>query len=577
MKDASPPPRLRAAFWGAVVVLGLIHVVASGHAMRSDTISYLDMADAAAQGHWKALLNLLWSPLYPLLLSLALRLAKPSAWWEFTLVHVVDLLIFFVAAACFGYFLRALVRYAGRRAAALAPDEATLPARCWWLLGYTLFLWSSLVQILRIPGGTPDLCVAALVYLAAALILRLRCGDSGWRVFAALGAVLGLGYWAKAAMFPLASVFLAVAFAAPRERHAAPRALLALAVFALFAAPLVCGLSHRAGRLTFGDAGRLNYAWMVNRVTRYVHWQGGPPGNGTPLHPTRQVLDSPPVFEFAAPVGGTYPPWLDPAYWHEGLMPRFRLGEQLRTLAANAKVYFSLLLRQGSLVAMLVMLLTLSRRRWRCLRDLAAPWPLLLPATAALGMYALVYFESRYIGPFLVLLWAGLFLAVRRPAGPESEATAAAATLAVVAVLLLEVGAVLLQELYDQAGTPRGHPQAQIASALYGLGVRPGDHVGFIGWGSDAYWARVARVKIVAELPRYAAGEFWEGAPEARRRALAAFASTGVRAVVAEKAPAAAAADGWKPLPAGHWVCRLSDPAAGSRQAASGAVLYCQN
>ena len=118
MKDASPPPRLCAAFWGAVVVLGLIHVVASSHAVRPDTISYLDLADAAGQGDWSVLLNLYWSPLYPFLLSLVLRLAKPSAWWEFTLVHVADLLIFFVAAACFGYFLRALVRYTRRRAAA---------------------------------------------------------------------------------------------------------------------------------------------------------------------------------------------------------------------------------------------------------------------------------------------------------------------------------------------------------------------------------------------------------------------------------------------------------------------------
>ena len=41
------------------------------------------------------------------------------------------------------------------------------------------------------------------------------------------------------------------------------------------------------------------------------------------MHPTRQIMTHPPVFEFDGPVPGTYPPWTDPSYWNEGVHPRF--------------------------------------------------------------------------------------------------------------------------------------------------------------------------------------------------------------------------------------------------------------
>ena len=68
---------------------------------------------------------------------------------------------------------------------------------------------------------------------------------------------------------------------------------------------------------------------MVNGVPWY-HWQGGPPGNGAPVHPTRQVATNPDIFEFAAPIAGTYPPWYDPTYWDEGARVAFRPNDFAR-------------------------------------------------------------------------------------------------------------------------------------------------------------------------------------------------------------------------------------------------------
>ena len=144
---------------------------------------------------------------------------------------------------------------------------------------------------------TPDMLLQGLVYLSAACALRLFLPDSSWKHSAALGLALGLGYWTKAAMFPVAIVLLAVLFLKPpadrwRRRHS----VIALVCFCLVAAPLVLSLSHEKHRLTFGDSGKLNYAWFVAGIPIFSGWNGQPAENGTPAHASpqsqRSSLDS---------------------------------------------------------------------------------------------------------------------------------------------------------------------------------------------------------------------------------------------------------------------------------------------
>jgi hypothetical protein len=85
----------------------------------------------------------------------------------------------------------------------------------------------------------------------------------------------------------------------------------------------------------------------------------------------------------------------------------------------------------------------------------------------------------------------------------------------------------------------------EVALALRDAGLRPGDPVGLVGYGFDSYWARLARVRIVAELPAAEAGPFWRDEPGVRERVVGAFARQGVRAVVAEGAPPDVRMDGW--------------------------------
>ena len=69
------------------------------------------------------------------------------------------------------------------------------------------------------------------------------------------------------------------------------------------------------------------------------------------MHPTRKVFDRPAIYEFGSdPVGGTYPIWYDPSYWHEGETPHFDLRGQLRVLHWSAQEWWRLLVDDGILV-----------------------------------------------------------------------------------------------------------------------------------------------------------------------------------------------------------------------------------
>jgi hypothetical protein len=80
---------------------------------------------------------------------------------------------------------------------------------------------------------------------------------------------------------------------------------------------------------------------------------------------------------------------------------------------------------------------------------------------------------------------------------------------------------------------------------LHGLGIQPGDKVAVIGYGFDSFWARLARVQIVAEMLGAEADPFWLGDPALQSDVLQAFATAEARAVVAERVPSYADLSGW--------------------------------
>jgi hypothetical protein len=172
--------QLRAIFWLLATIVGILHAWAGSFTMDSDGVSYLDIGDAYFRGDWNTAINAYWSPLYSWLLGLALVVLNPSPFWEFPVVHLVNLAIYLCAVGSFDFFLGELIDYhQEQKAGRFGNRSVTLPEWAWLVLGYPLFIWSSLVLI-RIELVRPDMCVAVFVYLASGLLLRIRKASAGW-------------------------------------------------------------------------------------------------------------------------------------------------------------------------------------------------------------------------------------------------------------------------------------------------------------------------------------------------------------------------------------------------------------
>jgi hypothetical protein len=542
------PQQLRVLCWCVAIAAGFLQAWSGRDSMGSDGMSYLDISSAYLRGDWKSALNAYWSPLYSWAIALGLLALRPSPDWEFPVVHLVNFGIYLASLASFDFFWRTIIDHQRQRQAGLAAESRrALPEEAWLGLGYALFIWSSL-HLITLSGVHPDMAVSALVYLAAGLIVRIRREGAGWSEFALLGLVLGLGYLAKAAMFPLALIFLGVSlFAAGDLRRAVPRLIVALTVFLAVASPFVLALSRARGHLTLGETGKLNYIWYANGSS-YRPWTQSQPDNQRPWSATRRLLETPPVYEFAAPFGGTYPPWYDPSYWNTGLRPRFEPKAQLRALLANLLVYYDRLLTpQYGLIGAVSLLFWGGSRRWSGLKDVAENWFLVAPAAAALTMYALVVVETRYVAPFVLLLWAAVFLGIRLPSAPEPRRLAAAVT--VIGVLTLAGSAVYStawRHLKGDDACARIH--REVARGLKQMGLQPGDRVACIGIGAVSYWARLARVSLVAELPQPEAGRYWLAGPAVRCQVIEAFRKTGARLIVADSVPVGVSQTGWQQI-----------------------------
>jgi hypothetical protein len=384
-----------------VLLFGLSRTWIGRYSMGADGISYLDLSDAFRRHDWPGFLNAYWSPLYPMLLGIGRMVLPASKPGELIAAHVVNFFIYVAALGCFEFFYRELRKATVATVPCTGDDSVRLPEWALWSVAHALFLWTSL-DLITVWDVSPDLCVSAFVYAIAGLLLRFR-DDPSWRHALVLGTVLGASYWAKAVMFPLAFAFMAIALFSTRSlKLAAKGGLVMVLFFAVLAGPLVAALSRQKHRLTFGDSGRINYAMFVSPGGATRNWQGEPQFGITAVHPTRKLLSDPPVYEFAKPIGGTFPPWYDPSYWEEGRVPVLSLKAQVRVVIGHLLSYAELLLhQQNCLLGAWLALLMVARRN--AIAELGKMWPLLLMCCAALGLYMLVHVETRFIGGYVAI------------------------------------------------------------------------------------------------------------------------------------------------------------------------------
>jgi hypothetical protein len=543
----------RSMIWIVSVAAGLAQTIAYRHQMTPDGIAYLDIARNCEQGHWHALVNAYWSPLYPLLLGMFFRVFRPSPYWESTFAHFIGFGIFLGSFAAFEFMLHEFVRvrhFSNGRSGDLQP----LPEWSMWAIGDALFVYLTLLLI-QLGRLQPDLCVAALVYLAAGLVLRISAGEKKWTLYAVLGAVLGIGYLTKAIMFPVGCLFLVWLFLPKPRSSSWPRAAVAVLAFAVISAPYVGALSVEKRRVTYGDVGKIAYAEFVDGIPRFIHWQGAPDVAGKPLHPTRMVLSSPPVFEFASPVGGTYPPWYDSSYWYDGVSPKFIWRGQLQAVRYTIEEYASILTYMAALLTGFVGMLLFAQASRSIRRSLLQSSPIWGPALVALGIYSLVYVESRFVVPFFVLIWVSLFGALWFREEAASSNLVRSMVLAIVLTLGSGVVWVGGRSLF-RALQPQPFTDWQVAQALRTDGVLPGDHVASVGNALWGYWAHLASVKVVAEVPDWGTPELWAAPKATQDEVFAAFARAGAKVVVSDQPPRGSLAETWQKLGSTNYYIR---------------------
>ena len=164
---------------------------------------------------------------------------------------------------------------------------------------------------------------------------------------------------------------------------------------------------------------------------------------------------------------------------------------------------------------------------------------LLLPSVAAFGMYALVHLETRFLRPFFVLLWMGVFGGLRLPDSAQRRRLATGVIAVIVLTLWARIGALTLHDLRDRGrewirwNDPATHTPWRVAQGVMQMGLQPGDTVAAIGYAVE--WARLAKVRVVAEIPMTEAAKFWSADQRLQARAIQILAHSGAKWIVAEK------------------------------------------
>lgn len=557
----------------------------AGDVYGSDAVQYLDIARAISRHDARSALNPLWSQGYPALLA-CVRVAFPAGpggdWWTSRTTNFVSF------ALSYGAYLLLLFTLLPPPA-----DGSVLARRPWRLrVGACLLLFTALQTCLgQVSRVNPDELVAAMFLLACALLVRLHrqarlSKSTSWRLASALGLILGVGFLIKAIFLPLGCGMLAIAFVALWRRRARRRPLLAAAaIFAGFLVADSAALSHAAGYRTLGEAGDINYAWHVDRLQKWVHWQGGvqpasdawprpslarfaqwstrPPDFGKPTHPSAILQRSPTVYGFAAPVHATYVPYFDPPFFYRGYRHVFRVRYQLIAIFKSLGDLGQVLLKHpilGALAPGLALFLwsRLSRRSF--LRALHELWPIAGSSLLGILYYLPVHLEGRYLTGMLLVLGTCAILAVPGDLPRPAIRTALALLcLGFLTELAVYQGPVWRNLLHHKA--PENNIEWQMGRAASGQHLPPDAPVGVIAWTPNLHcdWAYIAHLQITSEIasgPDY--DQFWRLPPDRQAATLATFRRAGAVAVFVNGKPPGRGGPEWRELDGTPlWMARL--------------------
>lgn len=353
-------------------------------ALNPDGVSYLDLAGRAAAGDWTAFVQGYWSPLYPALVALVSSLTGRDSVTVTAVAHAINGIVATLAIALLWWWSRQ-IRHRFFTRAAIA----------------TILLISS--GLPRIEAVTPDVLLLALMTWIGYELL-VRRGER-WLL---TGTLLGFAFLTKTSTWPW--LLLAIPLRAWGARDSTQRrsVLLSSVVCVLVMLTWMVPMSAKAGRLTLGSAGRLNYCWYIDACdsrTPDTHLGRHTAYHETAIDSTHQVVWA----EFAEADRWTYAPWSDPTAWESGVLTRTSSAptpwELVSYWGRQARNSFGLWL-SPVLLGVLIPYGLINWRRDAKLRLFGGDRSVMVVAIlglAGVGQFILIHSEPRLIAPFGLL------------------------------------------------------------------------------------------------------------------------------------------------------------------------------
>jgi hypothetical protein len=389
---------------------------------------------------------------------------------------------------------------------------------------------------------------------------------SGWGSVLALGVVLALGYYSKAPMLLLGLALIVIlALPLPGRRPRRMQLVAAALVFFALTAPFIASLSRQQHHLTFSESGRLNYAWNVSRnVPMFGGLMEYTKETGFPKHPLHALRTQPTVLVFKDTVPGTFPLWYNPVFFYDGMRSDIDIPRMLRHFAGD--MIRNMAHAQGVTVIPLwtgiIVLGALTRRRssgFGC----ATAW-LMVWSLAAIGLFALVAIEARYVAPFVVLFWLAFYDEVFHSLERQDQVLPRA----IFCAILLGIGLSLSLSLGTKAAADgeasrSGYAEIVVAEELSRLGLHPGDEIAAIGNPYESYFAHLAQLRVIATIGfrdplTYDTAQFWKLNDSSYHELTGELWRTNVRAIVSSENCDLAAMRNWRALGNTHYCVLLA-------------------
>lgn len=493
----------------------------------ADSQQYFDMAYYFSQGDFAKTVSLYWSPLYPLVAGLMFKLVSAPAYWQFFQFKLLNLAILLGTFFSFDFFFTHLYAYYINDIVAEDSDRAVISRNTLLFSGYALLILFSLAF-----GGvyqdTPDMLAAALLFLSSGLFLKflLKPTKLGACLF---GITCGFGYLAKAVMFSLTILYLAMMFVFRRNVVCI---LLSAACFALIAAPWVCSVSNRAGHFSIGESAKFVYINLVE--------ERDPVSAEGLIHPPRILHRNPLVREFGQEMPGTCPFFYDIGYWTQGASVQVRIGDLVRAIILNSIYYVQTFLYIPFLILALVALRTRSwplpaRSLWKAAPLWAPPLALCLQYALVSNLYMTTYVNRYFIAAFPMAI-LGVLVAIRVSKEKYAKQLHQAVVLNTCVCFAIAFSTRFLFDA-SQFFTEKHHIWYNVSAALKTDGIKYGDAVAMLGCRihRNSQFAEPDKLRIIANI--WQEEVFWQQTPQQRQEVLDIVRAAGARAVVYSRVP----------------------------------------